>query len=210
MLIFNRVSSDSVKVAARFGSYEVFRGLIHLPRDRTLSLMPHPPVGGRVATDCLLVKLPDDLYIESGGTAALNVQVPVDIGLYLGSSLVAVIPSRPKYALYGPSDLGDLCRYSCLELVESLEPCLKSVLGVSVSNIGKTTVRVSKVVVPTRGVGMYISPTWRPLITSVKLLVHSQTYAEVRTEPSSPPPVEEALKMVVPPVAVTYVMRYGL
>lgn len=181
-----------------------------MPQKKTIALMPYPPVGGKIGVECLFVRFPDEVCITPGETTTLYLSVPVDIGLYVGNSLIRAVSLRPKYALYGPPDLGDLCRYSSQELVKDLDPCLKTTLRLRVVNSSKTVTRVSKAVLPAKGLGMYLSLSGQPLITSAKLVVYSQTYAEVATELLPSLEVGEVSKLVVEPTIATYIMRYGL
>ncbi|MEM0285093.1 MAG: DUF432 domain-containing protein [Sulfolobales archaeon] len=188
----------------------MFQGTISVPSKKPVAIMPHPPSGGKYGVECLLTKFYSDIYVLPGEATSVYQQVPLDIGLYCGNTLVTVVPIRPKYALYGPSDLGDLCRYSSSDIVQDLSPCLRTPIKIRLSNISKTIVRVTKAVIPLKGLGLYISPERMPLITSAKLVTHSLSYAEVTTELLPSLEVEGVSKLLVVPSIATYIMRYGL
>ncbi len=209
-LVLTRVGPDMVRVVLRRGGSEAVHGDLCVREGASVTVAPHPPTGGPASVDCLLVRFPESVFIPPGGTVRLDLTVPVDVGLYVRGSLAAVVPVRVKYALYGPPDLGDLCRYSSQELVHDLGPCLRPTLRVRLSNESGTAVRVSRTVVPLRGLGVYLTSERLPLVTSARMVVRSQSYAEVTTELLPSLDVEGVSALVVAPSVVTYVMRYGL
>lgn len=205
-----RVNAELVSVRLGSDDVELFRALVRAPAGRPLAVMPHLPAGGRVPAECLLVRFPSEIYVPPGETTTVHQFVPVDVGLYSGGALVAVVPVRPKYALYGPPDLGDICRYSSHALVHGLDPCLRASLSVRLSNATRSVVKASKAVVPLRGLGLYLTPERLPLMTSVRLVAHGQSYAEVTTELLPSLEAEGVSRLLVAPSVTTYVMRYGL
>jgi len=207
---FTRVSDEVIRVLVKYGSVEVFQGFLNASSRKPIAIMPHPPSGGKYGVECLLARLHSDIYVLPNEVATVYQQVPVDIGLYCGSALVTVIPVKPKYALYGPPDLGDLCRYSSTDLAQDLSPCLRASIKIMLSNISKAVVQVTKAVIPLKGLGLYLSHERLPLITSAKLVAHSQSYAEVTTELLPSLEVEGVSKLLVGPSVTTYIMRYGL
>ncbi|MEM1623477.1 MAG: DUF432 domain-containing protein [Sulfolobales archaeon] len=205
-----RINSELVGVLVRYGDTELFQGTISVSSEKPVAIMPHPPSGGKYGAECLLARFYSDIYVPPGEATSVYQQVPLDIGLYHGSALITVVPVRPKYALYGPPDLGDLCRYSSSDVVQDLSPCLKTPIRIRLFNTSKAVVRVTKAVVPLRGLGLYLSPEKMPLITSARLVAHSQSYAEVTTELLPSLEVEGVSKLLVEPSVATYIMRYGL
>ncbi len=199
-----------VRVVLRKGGSEVPQGTLCVPEGATVTVAPHPPAGGPVSVGCLLVRFPESVFVPPGGTTTLQLPSPVDVALYVRGSLATVVPVSVKYALYGPADLGDLCRYSSQELVRELGPCLRSVLRVRLSNESKSVVKSSRVVVPLRGLGVYLTPERLPLLTSARMVVRGESYAEVTTELLPSLDVEGVSALAVAPSAATYVMRYGL
>jgi len=209
-LSISRTSQSSYRLLLRYGGTEVSLGYLGLSSARSVELVPHPPVGGRISVMYLMVRLGEGITVPPGESVTMVTQVPVDIGIYVRGALVKVVPTRVKYALYGPSDMGELCRYVSEALVNGLHRCLRAPLRVSLSNASRSTVNVSRVVVPLRGLGLYLNEEGAPVLTSVRVSVRSQTYAEVVTELT---PSEEGggfTKLVVPPSQESYAMIYGL
>jgi len=209
-LSISRTSQSSYRILLRYGGTEVSLGYLGLSSARSVELAPHPPVGGRVSVRYLMVRFGEGITAPPGESVTVVAQVPVDIGIYVRGTLVKVVPTRVKYALYGPSDMGELCRYVSDALVNGLHRCLRAPLKVSLSNASRSTVSVSRVVVPLGSLGLYLNGERAPVLTSVKVSVRSQTYAEVATELT---PSEEGngfTKLVVPPSQESYAMIYGV
>jgi len=209
-LSISKLSQSIYRLSLRYGDAEVPLGYLGLSSSRSVELVPYSPVGGRVSVRYLMVRFRESIAIPPGGSLSTVVQVPVDIGIYVGGTLVRVVPTRVKYALYGPPDMGELCRYVSEALVNGLHRCLRAPLRVSLSNASRSTVNVSRVVVPLGGLGLYLNEERAPVLTSVRVSVRSQTYAEVVTELT---PSEEGggfTKLVVPPSQESYAMIYGV
>ncbi len=209
-LSISKLSQSLYRLSLRYGDSEVPLGYLGLSSSRSVELVPYPPVGGRVSVRYLMVRFRESTAIPPGESLITVVQVPVDIGIYVGGTLVRVVPTRVKYALYGPSDMGELCRYVSDAMIDGLHRCLRAPLRVSLGNGGRSTVSVSRVVVPLGGLGLYLNEERAPVLTSVRAYVRSQTYAEVVTELTPSEEGEGFTKLVVQPSQVSYVMMYGI
>lgn len=205
-----RVNEELISLRLESDSAERFRATVHAPDWRPVAIMPHLPIGGRLSSECLLVRFPYETYVPPGEDVTLQQLVPVDVGLYSGGALIAVVPVRPRYALYGPPDLGSICRYASHTLVQDLDPCLRASFNVKLVNNSKVIVRASRVIVPLRGLGLYLTSMRLPVLTSVKLVAFGQSHAEVTTELLPSIEVEGFSRLLVAPSVVTYIMRYGI
>jgi len=209
-LSISKLSQSIYRLSLRYGDSEVPLGYLGLSSARSVELAPHPPVGGRVSVRYLMVRLGEGITVPPGESVNVVAQIPVDIGIYVRGTLARVVPTRVKYALYGPSDMGELCRYVSEGLVNGLHRCLRAPLRISLSNASRSTVSVSRVVVPLGGLGLYLNGERAPVLTSVRVSVRSQAYAEVVTELT---PSEEGggfTKLVLPPSQESYAMIYGV
>ena len=209
-LRITRASQSVYKLLLRYSSTEVSLGYLGLSSARSVEIAPYPPVGGRVSVRYLMVRFSESIAVPPGESVAAVVQVPVDLGIYVGRTLVRVVPIRVKYALYGPSDMGELCRYVSEALVDGLHRCLRAPLRISLSNVSRSTVSISRVVIPLEGLGLYLDGERAPVLTSVRASVRSQAHADVVTELTPSEEVEGFTKLVVPPSQESYAMIYGV
>lgn len=209
-LVFTRLGPDLVRLVARVGNGEVPLGLLNVPAGRSVEVLPHPPVGGGVRVDYLMIRLAEEVSMLPGESAVLDQQVPVDLVVRVGGVPLRVVPVKAKYALYGPPDLGVLCRYSSTTLIQGLPECLRARVRVRISNSDKEVVRMSRVVIPVGSLGLYLPPTKQPVTSSVRVVVHGPTYAEVTTELMPSADVGDGVRPVVEPSTSTFIMRFGL
>lgn len=88
---------------------------IFLSDREELRVLPRPPFGGDISAECLLIDMPMKITVPAEKTVEVKATIPMDIKLVLVSDgsekeLISV-PVGLKYALYGPPDVGYLCRY---------------------------------------------------------------------------------------------------
>lgn len=209
-LVIARESPDLVKVFTRANGQESSLGSINVPIGKPVEILPHPPAGGRVKVDHIMIKLSEDISIPPGGSVTFIQYIPIDIAINVGGSFLRLVPVRAKYALYGPPDLGTLCRYSSNIILKDLPDCLKAQIKIQIANTGSEVTQVSRVVLPLKGIGLYLSSTNQPIASSASMKVLNQTYAEVTTESTPSAEADRISKRVVEPKTSTYIMRYGL
>lgn len=176
-----------------------------------LDLKPHPPRGWRVQVKRALVRLKEPVNMLKDSQVTVELELPVDIGVYVNSTLAGVLPvGRVKYAIYGTPDLGDPCRFVNPGILEELPPRLRGRILVSISSkFEENSIQISRIVVPTLGLGSYLSPGEKPVFSGVSLEVYSRSTGMVRARGDLAPP-DTPLEEVLPLQPESfYIMRFG-
>ncbi|MEM4681262.1 MAG: DUF432 domain-containing protein, partial [Acidilobaceae archaeon] len=142
-----------------------------------LDVKPHPPRGWKLQVKRALVKLSEPINMFKGSFAELALELPVDIGLYVNGVLVGSLPiGRVKYAIYGTPDLGDPCRYVDSRILEELPSYLKGTVSVEIyARFDEDLVQISKIVIPTLGLGSYLTSEGKPVFSKIVLEVYGKT-----------------------------------
>lgn len=86
-----------------------------MKESEVIKLEPTPPTGDDIEIDCIFLGLPKRIVIPPGTEIEMEVTLPTDIRVVAQESErkkeLLTIPFELKYALYGPPDIGYLCRY---------------------------------------------------------------------------------------------------
>lgn len=209
-LTFERINADLIKltIVDENGiptSLNVSAGV-----DEVVSLKPVPPAGFKVSVDNLMIKFSDVVTLLPNRTASISLRIPADLGVYVNGVQISKVPlSRVKYALYGPPDLGVLCRFVSDEIVAKSLPQALGVIKLVVSNAYKESIRVGKVVLPLEGLGIYVTEENAIVFNSINVNVSDPNYAEVVTD-VNPSLNNVGFKQSFEGRRVRYVMLYGL
>lgn len=209
-LMLSRISDGLVRIE--------FTGLVNVQpkvigsvsKGVTINLRPTPPLGNLIKVNYLLINLKEPITILPKESIEFFIDLPVNLGVYINSYLVYSIPTiRVKYALYGPSDLGDLCRYVDLVQIKNLQKYFIGSVKVIINNNLNNDVNVSKIVCPLNGLQIYLTEDDEPIYNWILIKVNSLSHVEVCTRliPSRDVP---KLKYIFKGVEITYVMKYGI
>ncbi len=151
----------------------------------------------------------------------IYVKFPVEIAVFLESKnnydvLDIFSHSCPKYALYGPPDHGVLTRHFESEVfgeVPETDPCREGVLELTIRNLTRGWVEVSRVVFENTGIYLY----YGDIVSMVgQMDVFSKTIAETKTFPR---PLRTGMNSAIPLFTarksliqenVTFLMEFGV
>jgi len=209
-LKFERAAWDLVRVTTFDAEGNVESLSAGVEEGDLISFRPIPPAGFKVSTDKLMVKLPEAYVFLPKRSASLVLRFPADLGVFAGGSQILRVPlSRIKYALYGPSDLGTLCRYFGTDILESSYPEALGFVKLNVTNSYKDPVSVGKIVVPAEGLGIYVTEGNEIVFSSVDISIVDPGYAEVSAN-AKPSLGHANFKYSMRGHAVKYSMHYGL
>lgn len=209
-LILSRVNDNLIKME--------FTGLINIRpkliggvnKDVMISLRPTPPLGNVIKVNYLLISLRDPITVLPRESIEFFIDLPVDLGVHINDHLTYSVPTiKVKYALYGPSDLGDLCRYVNLTQIKDLQKYFVGRAKVIISNNSNSDVSMSKIVCPISGLQIYLTEDDEPVYNWVLVKVNSLNYVEVYTRLT---PSKDVIKpkYVFKGIEATYVMKYGI
>lgn len=153
--------------------------------DFKLGVYPISPVSLRLnLSNHTYLKLKQPLIISSNTERTLFLKAPVNIGIYYekeegGQHISTLIDTfsvlREKYALYGMIENGYICRYFESELYDE-EPQTnfgEAIVKLVVTNLGKNTVEISKVIIPVTNVYFYYGNN-KAYYGIVNLAIHSK------------------------------------
>ncbi|MEM4035903.1 MAG: DUF432 domain-containing protein [Fervidicoccaceae archaeon] len=210
-LIVERIDEESVRLVKELRSSKATR-VLSLGARESLSLRPLPPLGGPLEVTCVLFKLPEPLLLLPGARVTLTLAMPADLGIYARGVLVDSVPlTRVKYALYGPSDLGEVCRYVDRGVAESAPSWAAGEISVRIRSLSSSRLEVSRVVIPALGLAASVTEGGEVTFNDVEVEASSVVYAEVRTKTlSSLAERAGRLRYAGEGREVLYVMRYGL
>jgi len=185
-LLFKRIDESLVELRASARWYELSLLISAKPTD-AIALRPSAPRGGRVAVDCVLAKLEKPLVLVPGSSASASLRIPLDLEVAVNGHVAVSIPlARVKYALYGPPDLGVLCRYAGPELAREAEPQAFGELVAHFSSKARAPCTVAKVVLPLEGLGVYELEGGAVALSDVAVSVEDCSVAEVETSSGIP------------------------
>lgn len=178
-LIVERTSENAVRITKITGKTTSSK-LILAPVDVPIVFRAIPPIGGTLNTNCVYASLPEPITLTQGIRSQYDLKLPVDLGVFLGSDLVDIIPlGKIKYALYGPPDIGDLCRYSDLSVLESYGKYVaRARVYFKVQSNVKT--EISRLVVPVKDASVYLTEENEMYFSDIEVLVLSPLHIEIR------------------------------
>jgi len=208
-LVFKRVSNDLIRLIKFKDDVQISSKLINISRGSVVRLRPIPPMAGNISVKSVLLILPESITLLPKSSAELLLKIPVDLGVYVGDSLVDATPlCRVKYALYGPPDLGELCRYFNDEIVSSAQPYAVGLAKVSVNNSLNSVASLSKLVLPLEGMAVYLLNSNSVILNEFAVTILNYGLAEVVT--GLKPSINNVrISYSTEARRVTYVMRYG-
>lgn len=202
-----RVSNENVLLIINRRGIS-YSKLINLKIDKQVSLRPLPPCAGSLKVDCLYLKLDNELILKPNDNIRLNINLPLDLGIYIDSILIETIPlSNVKYALYGPPDLGDICRLIDLRQEKNLSNVVKAELEIIFESRAEGTIGISKIIAPLNGLSVFRDENSRLKLQTIEVVVYSSTRVEVTTKTTIPRGFN--IFSFNKPGEYVYVMRYG-
>jgi len=208
-LVFKRVSKDLLRITKDVNGYKVSK-VLSVGRDYTLSLRPIPPSGISLNVDYILIKFSEPITLIPKSSAMLEIKIPPDLGVFVGNSLVDSIPlSKVKYALYGPPDLGVLCRYVDQGIINTVSPKTLGSIKIIINSVLNTMLSVGRIVIPINGLITYLTYDDEVFFNVVEVRVTDKNRIEVYTKDK--PSVGEEVKFRYRSNGEesTYVMMYG-
>ncbi len=208
-LVFKRVSKDLLRINKDVNGYKVSK-VLSVGEEYTLSLRPIPPSGISINVDYILIKFLEPITLIPKSSATLEIKIPVDLGVYVGNSLVDIIPlSKVKYALYGPSDLGVLCRYVDQGIISAVNPKVLGSIKIVINSVLDSVLSVGRVVIPINGLITYLTYDDEVFFNVVEARVTDKNRVEVYTKDK--PSVSEGVRLRYQSsgTELTYVMLYG-
>ncbi len=208
-IMFKRIDESYLRIIKTVNA-SVSSKLVSLGFNELVSLRPKQPSGNVIEANYLMVKFPEPLTLLPRSSISFSLQLPVDLGVYIGSTLVDSAPvSKVKYALYGPSDLGDLCRYVDKNIVNSTPKEFLGDVTINITSAHDGNLSVTKVVVPLDGLVVFVLSDDRLRFNEVSVRCLSQQHAEVSTSAKAPIPLNE-IKYMGKAKESSYVMRHGV
>jgi hypothetical protein len=208
-LVFKRVSKDLLRITKDVNGYKASK-VLNVREDSTLSLRPLPPSGTSINVDYILIKFSEPITLIPKSSMTLEVKIPVDLGVYVGNSLADSVPlSKVKYALYGPPDLGVLCRYIDQGITNTVSPKVLGSINIIVNSVLDTVLSVSRVVIPINGLITYLTYDDEIFFNVVEVRVTDKNRIEVYTKDKPSVSREVRFKYRSSGKELTYVMMYG-
>lgn len=208
-LVFKRVSKDLLRITKDVNGYRASK-VLNVGEDSTLSLRPLPPSGISINVDYILIKFSEPITLTPESSMTLEVKIPVDLGVYVGNPLVDSVPlSKVKYALYGPPDLGVLCRYIDQGIINTVSPKVLGSINMIVNSVLDTVLNVSRVVIPINGLITYLTYDDEIFFNVVEVRVADKNRIEVYTKDKPSVSEEVKFKYRSSGKELTYVMMYG-
>jgi hypothetical protein len=208
-LVFKRVSKDLLRITKDVNGYKASK-VLNVREDSTLSLRPLPPSGISINVDYILIKFSEPITLIPKSSMTLEVKIPVDLGVYVGNSLADSVPlSKVKYALYGPPDLGVLCRYIDQGITNTVSPKVLGSINMIVNSVLDTVLSVSRVVIPINGLITYLTYDDEIFFNVVEVRATDKNRIEVYTKGKPSVSREVRFKYRSSGKELTYVMMYG-
>lgn len=182
-LIVRRLSKDLVIIDRYAGEKHLSSINVSLGIEEKVRLLPLPPKGGSLKTKYLYLSLQyKPVYVSPKKTVSILLSIPFDLGVFAEKELVDIIPlCKVKYALYGPSDLGVLCRYIDYRVTGS---CRKEFLGnikIRISNATNAKAIVSKIVVPLESIATFLLDDGSVCFNEIYMTIKNHDVAEIAT-----------------------------
>ena len=181
-ILFMRINDHLVEVNAIYDNKSETI-MLNINRDDIIYLRPEPPSGLKVNVNKVMVLITGGIIIPPTRSLTLDLKIPVDVGIYLGNTLVLKTPlSRVKYSLYGPPNIGVLCRYVNGKILSTSTPETTGIIRIDVNNLSSENIKLNKLVLPSEGLGVYIAEDGKLVFNRVRVRVHDSIKAEVETD----------------------------
>jgi Uncharacterized conserved protein len=208
MLVFEKTSGNNVRISKIVSGLKSSK-LTSLTHDSSVVLKAVPPLGGPISSHCVYVVLPEPIVLSEGTRLQYELKIPVDLGVFLGGVLVDVVPlGKVKYALYGPSDLGDMCRYVDAKILESYGIYVARA-RVSFRSQSSVRTEITKLIVPAKDASVYLTEDNELYLSDIDVNVLSPLHIEVRVGAETSFIVLGKLISFLKGSGAIYVMKYG-
>jgi hypothetical protein len=129
---------------------------------------------GDVGADCIYIDLARSIIIPPGKKVELSLSIPMDIKVVLvdgdKETEIVSIPRELKYALYGPPDIGHICRYKkVLEETKKDEPIYN--IKVTAYNRFEEPMTLTKIIIP--------HEFFKEKLTHIQIVIENRNYAYI-------------------------------
>lgn len=116
--------------------------------------------------DLMFLRLTKPIYVEKNSNIDILIQFPIEIGVYVVNNsdnskdffdCFTCEPMHSRFALYGTPEIGNLCMYSKVNVVEKSEnnPYIYAFMKVSISDQSTKGVLIGKLVFPVTNHNIY-------------------------------------------------------
>mgnify|MGYP001626182189 CR=1 FL=1 len=208
-LVFSRINDSMIRIVFN-GDLQIPPKTVGVSRNSSISLRPIPPSGNLLKVDYLFIKLNEPVTVLPKESVEIYFKLPVDIGVYVNNYLIHTVPTvKVKYALYGPPDLGHLCRYVDGGLINSVPDNLLGITKLVINNQSSDVGTVGKVVAPLNGLQIYLTASNDLIFNTIYVRLADSLHAEVTTK-LIPSKHVENLKYLFKGIESAYVMKYGV
>jgi len=209
MLVLERTSGNNVRISKIAGELKSSK-LTSLTHDSSVVLKAVPPLGGPVSSQCVYVVLPEPIVLPEGARLQYELKIPVDLGVFLGGVLVDVIPlGKVKYALYGPPDLGDICRYTDARVLESYGVHVARA-RVTLRSQSNNRMEITKLIIPVKDATVYLTEENELYFSDIDVNALSPMHVEVRVGAETSYIVLGRLISLLKGSGALYVMKHGV
>lgn len=208
-VIFKRTDSGHLRITKSVNSL-VSSKIVNLSVEEAISLRPIQPLGNITNVNYLMVKFPEPITLLPKSSTHLNLKIPTNLGVFVGDTLIDFVPlGRVKYALYGPSDLGDLCRYVDEKVVNSTPKEFLGDMSINITSAYDGSLNFSRVVIPIEGIMVLLLYNDQIKFNEVSVRCVSPNHVEVFTRIKIPLPSDE-VRYSSRAKDSSYIMRFGV
>ncbi len=209
ILILERIGEGIVRIRRVVKSVESSK-IISITPGFTIDLKAIPPLAGSTNTSCLYITLEEPILLPGGSILEYELLIPVDLGVFIGNSIVDIVPlGRVKYALYGPPDMGDICRYVDSGILASYGNYIARAKTVFKSESSET-IEISHLVLPSKNTTMYSTTMDKLYFSDVVVRVRSPLHVEVEVKGESTLPLPGLLLTLFKGAGALYIMKHGV
>ena len=137
-------------------------------KDLKIELAPILPLNlpAKKTNDLMFLRLAKPIYVEKNSNIDILVQFPIEIGVYITNTsdnskdffdCFTCEPMHSRFALYGTPEVGHLCMYSKVGVVDKSEnePYIYAFMKISISNQLAKGVLIGKFVFPVTNHNIY-------------------------------------------------------
>jgi len=209
LLILEKLDGNMIRVKKIVKGIESSK-IISTPHTSQIDLKAIPPLSGPLNTTCLYIVPPEPIVLPGGSTLEYEIKIPVDLGVFIGDTLIDVIAlGKVKYALYGPPDMGDICRYVDSDILASYGNHVASAKTLFKSE-SPDTVEISRLVLPLKNTTMYSTTMDKLYFSDVVVRVRSPLHVEVEVKGESSLPLPGLLLTLFKGAGALYIMKHGV
>jgi len=151
-----------------------FSKYVLLDSNEEIRVFPTIFTSGDVDADCIYIDLARSIIIPPGKKIELSLPIPIDMKVVLmdgnEETEIASIPRELKYALYGPPDIGRICRYKkVLEEAKKNEPIYN--IKVTAYNRFEEPMTLTRIIIP--------DDFFKEKLTHIQIVIENRNYAYV-------------------------------